>query len=134
MAGLPDADSTETNPETKTPLLTLAACPVSDRPPGASRLWGKLKITVSPGSLAFRAYEHTRVNEAFYCNYELNPKYREVLEKSGLNVTGVSEDGGARIVEWPGRFFLGTGFLPQFASEPGNPHPIFLAFIKAALG
>ena len=133
MAGLGEANTTEIDPNTTTPLLALASCPVDGRPGGSPRLTGKMKIRVSRGSLAFDAYKKTSVEEAFACNYELNPAYRKPLEKAGIEVSGVSEDGGARIIELSDhRFFLGTGFLPQLASEAGNPHPLFVAFLEAA--
>jgi len=103
-------------------LLVLASCPVDNRPEGATRLWGKLKIKVSPGSLAFRIYRRKEVAEAFNCNYELNPDFRGTLEATGLKVSGVSEDGGARIIELPEHhFFMATGFLPQFTQKQPGP-------------
>jgi CTP synthase len=115
-------------------LLVLASCPVDNRPEGATRLWGKLKIKVSPGSLAYRIYRKREVNEAFNCNYELNPDFRGKLEATGLKVSGVSEDGGARIIELPDHhFFMATGFVPQFTSEAARPHPLIVAYLEAAL-
>jgi len=111
----------------------LASCPVDSRPEGSPRLWGKLRIKVSAGSLASRIYRKTEVSGPFNCNYELNPKYREQMESAGLKVSGVSEDGGARIVELPGRdFFIATGFLPQLDSGVNKPHPLIVAYLKAA--
>ena len=134
MAGLEDASTLEEDPEAATPLITLASCPVENRPDGAPRLFGKLEIRVGRDSAAFRAYRKTRIEESFTCNYELNPAYRKALESKGLRVTGVSEDGGARIVELFGhRFFVGTGFVPQFSSEPGKPHPLILAYLEATV-
>jgi CTP synthase (UTP-ammonia lyase) len=107
---------------------------VPERPDGAPRLWGKLKIAVTPDSLAFSIYQQSEVVEAFNCNFELNPEYRETIEASGLKVSGVSEDCGTRIVELPGhRFFLATAFQPQLTSEIARPHPLIIAYLKAAL-
>jgi CTP synthase (UTP-ammonia lyase) len=112
----------------------LAACPVDNRPAGAPRLTGKLNIRVTQDSLAYCIYQKSEVDEPFTCNYELNPTYRGKLEAAGLKVSGVSADGGARIIELPDRpFYIGTGFVPQLASEPGLPHPVIAAFLKAAL-
>jgi CTP synthase len=112
----------------------LAACPVDNRPAGAPRLTGKLNIRVTQDSLAYCIYQKSEVDEPFTCNYELNPTYRGKLEAAGLIVSGVSADGGARIIELPDRpFYIGTGFVPQLASEPGLPHPVIAAFLKAAL-
>jgi CTP synthase len=86
-----------------------------------------------PDSLAFCIYNKIDIAEPFTCNYELNPDYRDILEKAGLKVSGVSADGGARIIELPDySFFIGTGFVPQLASRPNHPHPIIIAFLIAA--
>ena len=122
----------EDDPDVSRPLFTLASCPVLERPDGAPLLWGKLKITVSPGSLAYSIYRKSEVEEAFNCNYELNPDFGDVIEVSGLRVSGVSEDGGARIIELPGHpFFMATGFMPQFTSEENSPHPLIISFLAA---
>jgi CTP synthase len=125
----------EEDPNTATPLLILAACPVDSRPTGTPLLWGGLKINISPNTLAHRIYHSFKIEETFTCSYELNPVYRENLETNGLIISGVSEDGGARIVELPAhRFFIATGFVPQLSSEENRPHPLILAYLKAALG
>ena len=92
-----------------------------------------MKIKINSDSLAYRIYRRTVIEETFSCNYELNPTYRETLENKGLKVSGVSEDGGARIIELPGyRFFLATGFVPQYSSQAGKPHPVIVSFLQAA--
>ena len=56
------------------------------------------------------------------------------MEAAGLKISGVSADGGARIIELPSHiFFIGTGFVPHLASEPGQPHPLIVAFLEAAV-
>jgi len=134
VALIEDAGHTEIDPDTPTPLLVLASCPVENRPDGAPRLWGKLRIRIKHGSKAYEAYGAAKAEEHFTCNYELNPVYRGTLERSGLIVSGVSPDGGARIVELPPpNWFIGTGFLPQLSSQPGKPHPLIVAYLRAAL-
>ncbi len=123
----------EEDPDTATPLLTLASCPVDNRPPGAPRLQGGLKINIIPDSLAFQIYRSASIEETFNCNYELNPVYRGLLEATGLKVSGVSEAGAARIIELPDhRFFVATGFVPQLSSAENRPHPLITAFLAAA--
>jgi len=113
----------------------LASCPVENRPDGAPRLYGKLKIRLVPGTLAARIYRQAEAAEDFTCNYELNPAYRDIIEASGLRVSGTTEEGGARIVELSDhRFFVATGFVPQLNSEESRPHPLIVAYLAAALG
>ncbi|OGO36553.1 MAG: hypothetical protein A2147_07270 [Chloroflexi bacterium RBG_16_57_8] len=134
MALIEDAGHTAIDPDTRTPLLVLASCPVENPPEGATRLSGKLKVRIKPNTRAFEAYGTRSIAESFNCNYELNPEYRRPLERSGLMVSGVSGDGGARIIELPPpSWHLATGFLPQLSSEPGMPHPLIVAYLEAAL-
>jgi CTP synthase (UTP-ammonia lyase) len=112
----------------------LVSCPVDNRPDGAPRLFGKLKIAIIPDSLAYKIYKNTETQEPFNCNYELNPTFRGQLESHGLKVSGVSADGGVRIIELlDNRFFIATGFVPQLSSEVNKPHPLIVAYLKAAL-
>jgi CTP synthase (UTP-ammonia lyase) len=107
---------------------------VDNRPEGSTRLSGKLLLNIESGSRAFEVYGKQNVEEIFNCNYELNPEYRPSLEKSGLSISGVGTDGGTRIVELPGHdFYMATGFLPQYNSEPGRPHPLISAWLQAGL-
>ena len=134
MAGLRSAGHTESDPDTETPLLVLASCPIDANPAKGTRLSGRLKMSLIPDTLAYRIYQKRNISESFQCNYELNPEYRERLESHGLKVSATSENGGARIIELPeSRFFIGTGFLPQLNSKPGKPHPIFTSFLKSVI-
>lgn len=86
-----------------------------------------------PGTITARAYGSQESAEEFRCNFGLNPEYREQVENGGLQVTGLDENEEVRIVELRGHpFFVATLFLPQLSSQPGGPHPLILAFLKAA--
>jgi len=90
-------------------------------------------VRLLPGTITARAYGSQETAEEFRCNFGLSPEYREQVEKGGLQVTGLDENGEVRIVELRGHpFFVATLFLPQLLSQPGGPHPLFLAFLKAA--
>ena len=113
----------------------MASCPVDYRvEDGNPRLWGNIHLRVAPGTLAYGIYGNTEIEEAFFCNYELNPDYRAAMESAGLIVSGEASDGDTRIVELPGHsFYLGTGFVPQLSSTEEKPHPLIIAFLKAAV-
>jgi CTP synthase (UTP-ammonia lyase) len=69
----------------------------------------------------------------YFCNYGLNPAFREHLERSALAITGIGAEGDVRVVELPHhRFFLATLFLPQWGSTPEHPDPLIAAYLQAA--
>jgi CTP synthase len=128
-----NAGHTETDPDTDLPLLVIASCPIDNPATEGPRLQGKLKISLIPNTIAYKIYGKQNITESFSCNYELNPEYREKLESHGLVVSGLSDNRRARIIELPDkRFFMATGFLPQLNSTPEKPHPLFIAYLKAA--
>ena len=93
-----------------------------------------MEVAIQPGSRAAAAYQATRSMEQFYCNFGLNPEYQDELEKHGLQITGRDQSDEVRIVELSAHpFFVGTLFVPQARSVPGNPHPLMLEFCRAAI-
>jgi CTP synthase (UTP-ammonia lyase) len=91
-------------------------------------------VTLVAGTRAARLYGVGVATEDYYCNYGVNPDYRSRLERGGLRVSGLGEDGEIRIVELPDHpFFVATLFLPQARSTRPNPHPLLLGY-AAALG
>jgi CTP synthase (UTP-ammonia lyase) len=73
------------------------------------------------------------VEEPFSCSFELNPAYHSLIEEGGIIISGLGEDGEARIVELADRdFFLATLYLPQLSSTPDRPHPLVAGFVRAA--
>jgi len=106
---------------------------VPDRAPGAPKLSGGLSIRLTSGSRAHGIYGRDAIEEEYFCNYEVNPAFRDRVERSALRVTGVGERGEIRIVELPEhRFYLATLFQPQRSSRPDAPNPVVTAFLGAA--
>ena len=101
----------------------------------ASSLAGKTqKIKILSGSLIHQAYGQDEVTEKFVCNYGLNPKFRDIIEKGPIKIIGVDLDGEVRAVEISGHpFYVGTLYQPQISSAPGSPHPLFISYLRAAL-
>jgi len=125
VLGVSDADHAETNPYASRLFITPLSCSLKGR---------VMDVEVKCGSRANAAYGGTRSTENYYCNFGLNPEYRARLEDAGLKVTGVDADGEVRIMEVDDHpFCLGTLFVPQARSEPGKPHPLVMAFCRAAM-
>jgi CTP synthase (UTP-ammonia lyase) len=92
-----------------------------------------MPVTLTPRSIAQRCYGTSRVQENYYCNFGLNSAYRKTLQASRLRVTGVDDDGEARVFELTGHpFYVATLFVPQARSTVEAPHPLVTALLSAA--
>jgi len=102
---------------------------------GTMRL-GSYPCALREGTIAREAYGVADITERHRHRYEVNPAYSAKLQDAGLVFSGTSPDGTLmEIAELPREahpFMLGTQFHPEFLSRPLSPHPLFLAFIKAA--
>jgi CTP synthase (UTP-ammonia lyase) len=125
VLGIEDAEHEETAPTAPTLLVSKLAC----------SLVGKSQtIKILPGSLLHRAYGGDEATEQFACSYGFNQKFRHKFEKGRLKVTGVDLEGEARVVEMLDHpFYVATLFVPQISSQPESPHPLIVAYLKAAL-
>lgn len=101
---------------------------------GTMRL-GAYPCILEEGTHAYRAYGIKEISERHRHRYEFNNAYRDILTKHGLKISGVSPDGElVEIIEIEDHpWFLGCQFHPEFKSRPTDPHPLFRAFIEAAL-
>jgi CTP synthase len=101
---------------------------------GTMRL-GAWSCKLEPGSFANRAYGKLEISERHRHRYEFNRDYEKILTNAGLRITGRTPDENyVEIVEAPDHpWFLGCQFHPEFKSKPLEPHPLFAAFIGAAL-
>lgn len=126
VLGIADAEHEESSPRSPTLVISKLTC----------SLVGKTqKIAITPGSIAHRAYGGKEVMEQFFCNYGLNPAFRDQINKSNPNVIGVDSEGEVRVVELSDHpFYVATLFLPQVASSPGTPHPLIVSYLEAAVG
>jgi len=101
---------------------------------GTMRL-GAWPCKLEPGSFAHKAYGQTEISERHRHRYEFNREYEKTLLAAGLKITGRTPDENyVEIVEAPNHpWFLGCQFHPEFKSKPLEPHPLFSAFIGAAV-
>ncbi len=135
VSRLAGADSTEFDPQTPHRVIyKLRELLGVDEMGGTMRL-GSWPCEIAENSTAFRAYGATEITERHRHRYEFNCEYEKTLTDAGFRITGRSPDGKyVEIIEAPEHpWFLGCQFHPEFKSKPLAPHPLFLAFIGAAL-
>jgi len=144
LAGLPDASSTEFGPS-DTPVVglltewtvgnTVEKRSEHDDKGGTMRL-GAYRAMLREGSLVRSLYGGAAsVDERHRHRYEVNVTYRERLEAAGMCFSGMSPDGVLpEIIELPNHpWFIGVQYHPELKSKPFEPHPLFAAFIAAAV-
>jgi len=135
VSGLEGAHSTEIDPRTPNPIIDLMPDQRDLADMGGTMRLGLYPCHLVPGTRAAQAYGTDLVQERHRHRYEFNNAYREGLAEDGLIVSGTSPDGRlVEIIELRDHpFMLGTQFHPEFKSRPTRPHPLFRAFIAAAL-
>lgn len=137
VCGLRDADSTEFTTDTPFPVIFKLRDLVNVEEYGGTMRLGAYQCDLKEGSLAREIYHGApEISERHRHRYEFNPEFRQVLEKEGLVVSGISPDGKfVEMVELPKDkhpFFVGCQFHPEYKSKPLNAHPLFVSFVKAA--
>ena len=134
VVGYHDADSIEFHPETLHPLIALMPDQKDVENIGGTLRLGAYPCVLDEHSRSCALYGKTEISERHRHRYEVNNDYREVLEKAGLHLAGLSPD--KRIVEMieitDHPFYIGTQAHPEFKSRPNRPHPLFAGFVKAA--
>jgi CTP synthase len=132
---LSDANSTEIDPKTAHPIVSLLSEQKAIANLGGTMRLGAFACQVKPGSKAEKAYGATRISERHRHRWEFNNIYKDDCEKSGLNFSGILEEGHlceiAEVKDHP--WMVGVQFHPEFKSKPTDPHPLFRDFIAAAL-
>ncbi|HEV7472034.1 MAG TPA: CTP synthase [Pseudonocardia sp.] len=141
LAGLKDASSTEFDPRTPHPVISTMAEQVDvvagERDMGGTMRLGSYPAKLGEGTVVAGAYGAREVTERHRHRYEVNNTYRERLSEAGLVFGGTSPDGKlVEFVELPADvhpFYVGTQAHPELKSRPTRPHPLFSAFVEAAL-
>ncbi|WP_372754672.1 CTP synthase [Mariniflexile sp.] len=135
VLGLKDADSTEMSPETKNPVISLMEDQKTITEKGGTMRLGAWDCDLKLGSLVRDIYKSENIKERHRHRYEFNSKYKEQMEAAGMIATGLNPDTGlVEIVEVPTHpWFIGVQYHPEYKSTVANPHPLFVAFVKAAL-
>lgn len=135
VAGLMGANSSEFDPASPHPVIDLLPDQKGVEKKGGTMRLGAYPCVIEKDTLVSKVYQTEGISERHRHRYEFNNKYRVMLEKAGLTISGTSPDGRlVEIVELPGHpWFVATQFHPEFKSRPLNPHPLFREFINAAL-
>ncbi|MDQ5902365.1 MAG: synthase [Patescibacteria group bacterium] len=137
---LPNAHTKEVNSDTPYPVIDILPEQVEKlrkKNFGATMRLGHYAAKLKSGTIARDAYKVDSVLERHRHRYEVNPEYIKQIEAAGLVFSATSPDGILmEIAELPKKqhpFFLGTQFHPEFQSSLIKPHPLFVAFLKAAV-
>ncbi len=136
VAGVYDANSGEFNELCKNKVIDFMPGQSVDIAKGGTLRLGSYPCSITEGTVMEKCYGSRHTDERHRHRYEFNNDYRDMLTGKGLVISGLSPDGNlVEAVEVSGHpFMVGVQFHPEFKSRPNKPHPLFLGFVKAALG
>ncbi|SDL60560.1 CTP synthase [Salinimicrobium catena] len=131
---LKNANSTEMDASTPHPVIDLMEEQKEITHLGGTMRLGSWKCELKEGSIAEEVYGNKTISERHRHRYEYNNKYAEQLESQGMLSTGINPDTKlVEIVEVPEHpWFVGVQYHPEYKSTVASPHPLFVAFVKAA--
>ena len=135
VIGLKDANSTEMDKNTSTPVISLMKDQKFIVDKGGTMRLGSWECRVKEKSKAFEIYNSKTINERHRHRWELNNDYLSQLEKFGLIASGTNPKTGlVEIIEFPENdWFIGVQFHPEYKSTVELPHPLFVSFVSACL-
>ena len=133
VLGYKDALSTEINPRIAHKVIDLMTEQKNQLNKGGTMRLGAYTCDIKPKTLAASIYKTERISERHRHRYEFNSEYLEAFEKAGVVFSGTNPDANlVEVVELPSHpFFIGVQFHPELKSTVLNPHPLFVAFVKA---
>lgn len=134
VLGYKNANSTEFNPSTEYPVISLIEEQAEIEQMGGTMRLGAYPCIVKKNTLAFNEYKVERISERHRHRFEFTLRYKEAYMKAGMEFSGFSPDEKLmEIVEVKDHpWFIGVQYHPEFQSKPVEPHPLFAGFIKAA--
>ena len=135
ICGLKGADSTEINPKTKHPVVTILHEQKTTNEKGGTMRLGAIKSVIKKGTVTERIYGKTNVFERHRHRYEVNPKYHKILEKHGMKISGTSRNGKlVEFIEIPElKYFVATQAHPEYKSRLESPSPLYYGLVKAGI-
>ncbi|MBK7942143.1 MAG: CTP synthase [Flavobacteriales bacterium] len=135
VLGQSDANSTEMNADTTHPVIAMMEEQKAIVNKGGTMRLGAYPCAVSEGTLAARIYRKKQVSERHRHRYEFNNAYLDAFREAGMLATGMNPQGKlVEIVELKDHpWFVGVQFHPEYRSTVAKPHPLFVAFVQAAV-
>jgi CTP synthase len=132
---LEGANSTEFDPDTPHPVISLLPEQREVENMGGTMRLGAYPCSLDPDSIAYKEYGSSTVSERHRHRFEFNNEYRQVFEAHGMRLSGVSPDGClVEMIELEDHpWFVASQFHPEFKSKLLQPHPLFRGFVAAAL-
>ncbi len=135
VCGMADANSTEFDPKTEFPVISLLAEQQKVKDMGATMRLGAYSCELEKSSKAGQAYKKEKIEERHRHRYEFNGKYRKRMEEKGALIAGINPSKDLveilEIKDHP--WFVACQFHPEFKSHPEQAHPLFRQFITASI-
>ena len=135
VMGLADANSTEMDSKTTNPVIDIMEDQKTITDKGGTMRLGAWDCHIEKESIAYKVYQSQDIKERHRHRYEFNSNFKTQIEAAGLKATGYNPDTKlVEIVENPSHpWFVGVQYRPEYKSTVANPHPLFVAFVKASL-
>ncbi|MBN9377975.1 MAG: CTP synthase [Chlamydiales bacterium 38-26] len=135
VAKLEEANTTEVDPFTKNPVISLLSEQKEVQEMGGTMRLGAFTCNLVRGSKAHAAYKADKISERHRHRYEFNNKYKEQMEDAGFLISGTLDHSTlceiAEVKDHP--WMVGVQFHPEFKSKPTEAHPLFKAFVQAMI-
>ncbi|GIZ14530.1 CTP synthase [Capnocytophaga catalasegens] len=135
VAGFENASSQEMHPEALYRVISLMENQKKITEKGGTMRLGAWDCQLEKGSKIHEIYGKTMISERHRHRYEFNDEFRKPLQEAGLLCSGTNpETGLVEVIELPSHpWFVGVQYHPEYKSTVANPHPLFVAFVKACL-
>ena len=135
VLGLDRANSSEFDPDTPDPVISLLEEQLDVALKGGTMRLGVYETNLREGSISASCYGARRIAERHRHRYEFNSTYRSRLEAAGMRIAGTSvDDQLVEVIELTDHpWFVGVQFHPEFSSRLLSPHPLFRGFVRSCL-